>query len=472
MTSPNNLTLRHICILSASILSAGAFGFAALSFAETADFAIKPTEANYLINRRQFPLPSREMCWLLMGGCLVGVGAIATGRDNQGQPLIDFQADRLAEDLADTANICSGVVGGAIATVTAKGLDFALIAGKKTAKTIYLHTAPQKLKDALEELEAERTWFDKFLSAPHNRLAGKTRSGKTILTFKLLIDYLIKHEGHCDLLIADINYGKPDEDGRLNDWLGIPSAYIRTEFEEIERAISQEVEELNRRRRICKEAAQSGKKLTEKLSPRLILIDEFDSTSEELKDGDFLKHIRALLKQGAGYGIKAIVIGQSLAVGESGISLATGEQMGIALLGENTTKSNEVGYFKADTQSLIEKAKKIKKANKRPIVVQLGEGEPRVQIVPSLSGIHNVRIAIPEETDPDLYWWKSIFTSEKKAWLEDLATRYIQGEIKSPLKSEVCKGFGVQFGSRGGSRYTEYIKPAWERAVKKAEENC
>jgi hypothetical protein len=75
-----------------------------------------------------------------------------------------------------------------------------------------------------------------------------------------------------------------------------------------------------------------------------LIVDELDVTADELggKDGEFIAGIRRLLKMGAGYGIKVLLCGQSLAVGETAISEALRSQMAIALVIRKSIKRNEV----------------------------------------------------------------------------------------------------------------------------------
>jgi hypothetical protein len=194
------------------------------------------------------------------------------------------------------------------------------------------------------------------------------------------------------------------------------------------------------------------------------VIDEWDSTVELLggKDGEFLSSVRFLLKFGGGYGHKLLLSGQTIATGETAISEATRNQLAIAILGTNATKTDEVAKLKSDSATLIDRARRIRKRELRPAIVQLGDADPMTVVVPDLSQVLHVRIAVDTQ-DADLDWWLTTFTPQVQAEFLTLAQRYNAGEIKSPLK-QVAQRFGCSVRSTD-ERYVRFIKPAWETTL-------
>jgi hypothetical protein len=242
-------------------------------------------------------------------------------------------------------------------------------------------------------------------------------------------------------------------------------------------------------------ACREGRATAKDLQPRLLIVTELDSTQEEIdalckvieqeakinqelpayRAGEFMGSIRKVLKQGNGYKFKVILDGQSLAVGASGISEATSDQLSNALLGNSTVNSSEVSKFKtANADRLIAQCEAILKAGKRPAIIQLNEGAPVAIVVPDLSWIRDVRFAVPPQLsdDPIEQWWSQIYTAEKQQWLNDLAIRYIRKEVKTAagkgaLKEWVLPEFGIE---RFDDPRRAKLSQAWDEAKRKAKE--
>jgi hypothetical protein len=211
--------------------------------------------AGYAVERWQIPTQHR---WFYLGGmtlCLIGVGSLAVVKVGD-ETLLNIET--LSDDIPETIQVITAHTNQLLSDGIGTALSWALLSGKKTARLVYLRTAPVPVKDAIAQLALEKTWFKRFLAAPHNWVVGETRAGKSYLVCKLLIVFF---ESNPDgvVTICDINYGKPTNTGELSDWLGIPPTYIRSDFAEISAAFAAEVEELERRRQVCKECGYSRK---------------------------------------------------------------------------------------------------------------------------------------------------------------------------------------------------------------------
>ncbi|KAM3114053.1 AAA family ATPase [Phormidesmis sp. 146-33] len=456
------LNARHIGVAGAGILltSAAALWLASMQHVEQVG-GFRPVQsangAGYAIERWQVPTSHRWLYLAGMSACLSETGLLTIVRIGD-DTLLNIET--LREDIPETIQVLCAQANQFIAAGLQLVFSVALLTGKRTAKFVYLRTAPVPVKDAIAQLAVDRTWFGKFLKARHNWVTGRTGSGKTFLTLALIVDWLEENPDGI-LTICDLAYGKPDENGWINDWLGLPVEYIRMEPDTIAATVEAEREELDDRRHEGQEAAKRGKRRIQRRSNRLLVIDEWDSTIELLggRDGKFLESVRFLLKFGGGYGHKVLLSGQTIATGETAISEATRNQLAIAILGTNATKTDEVGKLKSESQPLIERARKIRQREYRPAVVQLGDADPVTVVVSDLAHILNVRIQV-ETQDPDLEGWLQVFTSDRQKEVQSLAEQYVSGEINSPLK-EIAQKLGCSVRS-SDMRYTRFLKPVWE----------
>lgn len=408
-----------------------------------------------------------------VAGAVLVLGAVV----NHDRHKLSSQDYDQAIDLLLSGSVSLGQV------ITKEAWDQIQSIGKsKTAKqirVIAIRAFPSPIRSRFEQMEAaqqSQIVFEKFLKAPHNRLAGKTKAGKTFLLLKLLIDWLEANPNGV-ITICDINYGKPDRDtGEPFYWNGFPVECIRSNPAEILEASRAEVAELRQRVTDCRE---KGVRLQD-LQPRLFIVTELDSTQEDVdevspKPGEFISNVRQVAKQGNGYKLKLIFDGQSLATGESGISQATADQLCVALLGTSTTNATEVSKFHASNAvELRNTCNTILKAGKRPAIIQLNEGDPVAVIVPDLGYIRQVRFAAVREQpqDPIETWWQQTFTPELQLWLQEQAEGYVSGEIKTkrgsggPLKEWILPKFGVTMTDPRRIK----VSDAWKQAQQQAEQ--
>ncbi len=459
---------RHIGILGAGILlmSAAALWLASMQRIEKVG-GFRPVRsqdgaAGYAVERWEIPTTHRWLYLVGMAGCLAATATLTIVRVGE-DDLTLLNLETLRDDIPDTLEVLSAHLNQFLATGLQVTFSWALLTGKRTGKFLYLRTAPAPMQDAIAQLEADRSWFRKFLKARHNWVTGRTGAGKTYLVLALIVDWLEQNPDGI-ITVCDLAYGKPDENGFVNDWLGLPPSYIRMESDEIAAAVETERAEMEERRKEAQTAARQGKRRIQRRPNRLLVIDEWDVTVEEQggKDGDFYASVRTMLKFGGGYGHKILLSGQTIATGETAISEATRNQMAIAILGTNTTKTDEVGKLKAESQPLMERARLIRRKGNRSGIVQLGDADPVTVIVPDLTQVLNRRIMV-ETDDPNRAWWHEVFTAEVQAAMHQQAAQYARGEIASPLKA-IAQQFGCRVRS-DDARYTRFLKPAWESTL-------
>jgi hypothetical protein len=355
--------------------------------------------------------------------------------------------------------------------------------GSKRFKQLVLRQLPKPLKD---KFESSADLFAEFLKAPHNRLAGRTNAGKSYLTSTILCLYLDKFPD-AHIVVCDRNYGKPKTRGsgkpsKPHDWNGLPRECLRVTDGDIDRAVDEELKELGRRIAIARESAFEGK-LVPPFNPRLLILDEFDSTQEILNEGKgatgpFSSKIKSLINQGHGYNMKVVLVGQKLSVGESGINLATATTFATAFLGTDTLDTGIVSYLdKHKASELSGDCAAIAAEGKRPAIIQLPTGVTKAIAVPDLteygeSRIHYAGAAI---TDEDKRTWNAILTEDKRQELVKLAEGLRDGRLSAPPKSGgpvkglVLPTLGLKPSDVGKPIWKEYGKPTWESIVKSVE---
>jgi hypothetical protein len=333
-------------------------------------------------------------------------------------------------------------------------------ATQRKIQTIVVRSLPAPIKlrvdKLLANLQADDAIFDRFLEQPHIWLAGRTNAGKTFLMLALLTYWLQKNQDGV-VTICDLSYGKPD----------------RTPGD-IKAAIADEAAEMRAREKFC---AESQKDKVIRFQPRLFIVTELETTTAEImreegvtnhEKSEFLADLNLIARRAHALQIKLALDGQSVATGESKVSEASRQQFAIALLGDNTTVSMEVGKFgSSNSKELIEKATLIKSKNLRPVIMQLGAGQPQALIVPDLGWIRDLKFKHLNPPDPDLEWWESVWTEQTKQWLLEQASDHVINRKKSPLKTMVCDRFGVTFND---TRYKRFVSPAWAE-VKSTIEN-
>lgn len=486
------LTPRHIAITAASALLVAAVLCFKASTVRQEVSGLRMTESGtYQMER--WHLPRSDRLWYVMGAllCLGTIGALPFVQLADGESLIEI--DTLADDTIDTIEVLSGYANAAIAHTAQVSATLAIAGGKKTAQVLYLHATPPALKEIVDEAVGDKTWFSRFLKAPHNWIVGKTGGGKTTLMGKLLAHELEAGQSAkqpLELTICDKNYGKPNpETGEINDWFGMPSEYVLSSLTAIEQFIQQQKDELDAEiaewERYARDRQTNPNAVRPTFKRRVLIIEELDGTQKELQalfdkrqkiksdpsEFSFIDNLQFLLKEGRGYGWKIILVGQSLAVAQSGIVEATRTQLSIVMVGDNCELVREVQKFGAgDAAALVAKAAEIRKKGKRRAIAQLEGGEPVVRVIPDMSEMSRFRI---RRRDPHYDWWQSVWTAENKAWLWQQAQAVAAGEAKSLLSSTRKQDLKEKFGiipDGSDPRYTRYFKDVWERMLNQAKE--
>lgn len=352
-----------------------------------------------------------------------------------------------------------GISGAAVAARTKPG-EFCRF-GKnrqRQVRAIALRTLPKPIGDRLQWAAADPDLLRQFNAAPHRWIVGKTGAGKTTIA-KAAIVASLEAQPDLQLTICDINYGKPGDGGRVNTWMDAPVQCIRKNLDEAIATVDAHHAELERRKQLCQQAAIAHT-ATPKLEPWLIVLDEWDSLQEDANaqtKGEFGRQVRSLLKQGRGYRMQVVLIGQVLAVGESGISEATRGQLSALMLGKTCTDASQVKRFESDTARLVGFCEAIAKAGRRPGIIQLGDAPPSAFVVPDLGWVGDVRLVAPEQTDPDAEWWAASLTDER-----DAAARAIASDGQPNARKRVAALFGLSKISNANRRYAEFLKPYFE----------
>lgn len=335
---------------------------------------------------------------------------------------------------------------------------------------LLIRAIPPAIKSKFQLIKGDLGWVSEFLSLPHQRVTGGTGAGKTKF-IGLIISEWLQNNPNGQLFIADPNYGKPDDDGYLNNWFGLDNEWIKQADDEIDALIDHIYKQLDERKKTCVDGTKSGfTKLSEidiDLTPICLVCEEFDSIVERYKsdktNSRFDKLIK-IIKQGRGYKIKLIPVGQSASVGEGGFTLATLENLAQLIICYPSIPESQLRYLAGEKTGLIEIAERLLKEGKRAAICTI-KGQSRVVSIPDLSGF-NVSFASAKSTDPDGDWWEQVNTALFKSSLELRAFKYSQGLIPSPLK-QICSEIGVEPRSTN-KRYVNYLKPAWESQLSQA----
>lgn len=402
------------------------------------------------------PIDNSILLYLAGLGCLVAVSGVVLGDD----PLLNLED--LPRTVPDTlAKSVSWTIWGIGQVLDSIG-DYGEKGYQKSSQLL-IKAIPPEIKSKFQAIKSDSGWVSEFLSLPHQRLTGGTGSGKSKL-LGLVISQWLESNPDGQLFIADPNYGKPDPDGFLNNWFGLDTKWIKQPDDEIDTLIDHVHNQLDERIKACVEGAKNGfTKLSEiqvDLTPICLICEEFDSIVERYKKdkSDRFEKLIEIIKQGRGYKIKLIPVGQSASVGEGGFTLATLENIAQLIICYPAIPESQLRYLGGEKTELIEIAERLLKEGKRPAICTI-KGQSRIVTIPDLSGF-SVSFINKNSTDPDETWWQEINTDLFKSSLELRAFKYSNGIISSPLK-QICSEIGIEPRSTN-KRYVNYLKPAWE----------
>lgn len=306
----------------------------------------------------------------------------------------------------------------------------------------------------------------------------RSRGGKTTF-LKYYLYTLIKNSGtNIKLLICDINYGKPSDDGVINDWMGINPESIHSTGSTIYAAIAAYGDELRLRKSECEKAIRSGLKVNPiKNKPiNLLVIEEIISTRADLKKSDLwesaLDEITDGLVCGLGYNCPIVIVSQSLAVNQTDIHLSVRDQFNVIALGKSASSSEvikECGFD--DVDGTKSKVTVLKKQGKRPILIA-GVDESKLATLPDLRWIDEVQIQVNTPIDEIDQWWNDVYLNneENRLWLAERVTSQLaktENSITSSSRvTELQEKFGIK-PDRQDKRYVDYFRPELDRLIEK-----
>lgn len=468
MSKPNSFSRDNWSVAIASTLTASALGLFSAASTQIEDlkgispFQNKSGEWGHTLVIEQKPISNSGLLFLVGLGCLGGVAGLVLGNE----PLI--KVEELPSTVPDTLNkSLAWTVWGIGQTLDSLG-EFGEKGYAKSSQLL-IKAIPPEIKSKFQTIKGDSGWVSEFLDLPHQRITGGTGSGKSKLLGLVISQWLDRNPGG-QLFIADPNYGKPDSDGFLNNWFGLDTKWIKQPDDEIDALIDHVHTQLDERIKACVDGARNGaKKISEievDLTPICLICEEFDSIVERYKKdkSDRFEKLVEIIKQGRGYKIKLIPVGQSASVGEGGFSLATLENLAQLIICYPAIPESQLRYLGGAKDELIVIAERLLKDGKRPAICTI-KGQSRVVTIPDLSGF-NVTFASNNPADPDSDWWATVNTDTFQSSLELRAFKYSMGLIQSPLK-QICSELGIEPRSTN-KRYTSYLKPAWENQLAQA----
>jgi hypothetical protein len=469
MSKPNSFTKDNWGVAIATILGSSAIGLFSAASVQIEDLkGISPYQSQkgewgHVLVIEQKPVNNSILLYLMGLGCLGALSGLVLGADSM------VKLEDLPKTIPDTlSKSLAWSVWGVGQSLDSLG-DFGEKGYAKSSQLL-IRAIPPEIKSKFQAIKNDSGWVSEFLSLPHQRLTGGTGSGKSKL-LGLVISQWLENNPDGQLFIADPNYGKPDNDGYLNNWFGLDNQWIKQPDDEIDALIDYVHGKLDERIKACVEGAKNGfTKLSEiniDLTPICLICEEFDSIIERYKkdkNDSRLDKLIEIIKQGRGYKIKLIPVGQSASVGEGGFTLATLENIAQLIICYPAIPETQLRYLGGAKDELILIAERLLKDGKRPAICTI-KGQSRVVTIPDLSGF-NVSFANTNSTDPDDDWWQEVNTNLFKLRLELMAIKYNQGLIQSPLK-QICSELGIEPRSTN-KRYTQYLKPAWENQLAQA----
>lgn len=488
------LRAKHAVVGSIGAMLFSSFWCFAASFSKVEEVGIRTRKlatpeggqvVQQYLERYRIPNPNQKFFIVGAALCLVSAGTLSIVTfDDEGEKYSVLTSDSLGDDFAETVETLSHNFSFLVGELAKLGAHKAFLTGEKTLNLVYLKLTPPQLRNAIEEKLNDLTWIEQILKKSIF-LVAKTRDGKTTILKFLILKFI--EAGKGTFLICDINYGKPNEEGEINDWMQMPIGFIKSEFDEVFAAIESYQQELEYRRKTYKAYAQAkAQNASEKElatlkarlheEPFLLILEEWIATANEAERRGTLDKVISQVEDGLvmglGYRMPIIVVAQTLAVGETHITLAMRDQLAIIVLENQAQKIKELNALGCeDAKATKEQVTALRRKGKRVAVVGMGVSDPAVRIVPNLSSLKNVRIA---QADPNQQWWQKTYTRENQEWLRQKAIAVAKGERgASPISSKNSDELKARFGIKPDNsepKYTKYLRPEWERLLKQAKE--
>lgn len=470
-TKPEPLTTRQIGLVLAATLFSGSIAAWLGAITPRTSSAVRQQAQSIDILTEKTPNDNWQFFLLTSVGCLAGGALVVSRREF-------FDPATLRDDAIETVQALTShsnyLLAGGMQQVAKTALTSP---PAKKGKEVILKALPPAIVSTAEKLSGDKRWFLDWVgfkkglggqSWQCNFVIGLPGSGKSTVVNEIIIGFIRFTEGTGQLRIFDINYGKPDDLGRVNTWMDLPlNQIVEAQFDRIHAGINAVWEELESRRQQAIKVASEGGKESLKFTPLLCVIDELpalmNAAEQRGLDDEIKAKIADILTMGRGYRVKLLLISQMLAVGSIALSKAQQQQVNKLVLGTAALDPDIINRIPgASTDELRAQLEPLLKQKKRACVVQYGASLPEIRIIPSIDvKSHRIRVSA---TDPDEVWWRETWKGDIRERVEALAKSYALGEIKSPLKSDILPLFGITNMSTD-ERYKRFVRPVWNKLV-------
>ncbi|MFM6452413.1 MAG: hypothetical protein ACKPH7_11465 [Planktothrix sp.] len=285
MLKPNNFTKDNWSATIAATLGLSAIGLFTAASTQVEDIkGISPYqnqsgEWGHTLVIEKKPIDNSPLLFMLGLGCLGGLAGTLLGTE----PMVKI--DNLTKTVPDTLSKSVAWTVWGIGTALDSLGEWGERSYQKSSQLV-IRAIPPEIKSKFQSIKNDYTWVSDFLALPHQRITGGTGSGKSKL-LGLVISQWLENNPNGQLFVADPNYGKPDDDGYLNDWFGLDSKWVKQPDDEIDALIDHVHGKLDERIKACVDGAKNGfKKLSDiqvDLTPICLICEEFDSIVERYK---------------------------------------------------------------------------------------------------------------------------------------------------------------------------------------------
>lgn len=297
------------------------------------------------------------------------------------------------------------------------GLTLGLAGAGTAGRFLYDLTIPPEVQSIFESKLAEfDNGYGQFKSnSIHAKITGATGSGKTYLAWDYLASWVERHQGKGQVLIGDINYLKPDNNGKVNDWLGIDRSRVYDSTVRILDLFAYLKEQLDERIKLCQVLLDKAREKDptanhidiSKVEPMLIVIDEYSSLVADILVSEgkewLQENFYPVLKQCRAYKMQFLLLDQTNAKNQSEMPLAIASQFSKMVIAKGDIDDSELKYLGVTgdyKNQLLSQVEQLVSSGKRVAIAQIGEGKARTITLPDLSNF-NYRFA----PKPDYERW-------------------------------------------------------------------